>query len=218
MKNHYVLLIISIGAIIGIMILQNRYMIKENTLYSQSTLIDYDVQIQENQEIMTRTEAIDKVRRAFLEGLGIDLSAPDITMYINLYKETQNQSSYKWVMSWYDAERLTTYSCTIAASDGRILSLYNGDGDSKSELEEDEGLSQEEVLDIIEPFMIAIEIDWKEYELAMQGNVTEDHATFKYRSCEFINKSNPEDKLVIELDGRRKSIKAYVAKIGEEEV
>lgn len=186
--------------------------IRENVLYLETVLREVDDEVALVQpEYISRTKAINTAYSIFSEGLGIQLLNETMITYINLYTDLEDYGTYKWFMSWYNEMTSDYYSCTINASDGKILSLYSdvmSDEDLNLEQEE-QTVSQEEFMEAVVPFLKAAYISMSQYYVIQESGFDKNEVVEDFKRCIFVNRVDKTDQFVIEIDERTKRIRSY---------
>lgn len=79
-------------------------------------------------------------------------------------------NAYRWVMSWYNATNSSVYSCMVDASYGKIIDLFADKTIEQSLEEEKVELSQEEIIALVEPFLVAIGKDKDRFMIELNEN------------------------------------------------
>ena len=207
MKSKVMIVILILLSIILLSIFNVKYpySYKENVLYSQNDVKGYHEKEAESDNLVNRNEAI-KIAKYYIEDvLGNDLDAPDIKMYVNLYKNDSSAESYYWNISWSSS----TISCgvEIKTINGQINNIYvnkdfnqyinNGTKYHK--------LTKNEFLDIVDEFIVALGIDLDSYDLTMYDMNENKQDKF----CTFTNKKNKDDKFLISISKRGRFITRY---------
>lgn len=208
MKSKVTIVALALLSIILLSIFNVKYpySYKENVLYSQNDVKGYHEKEAESDNLVNRNEAI-KIAKYYIEDvLGNDLDAPDIKMYVNLYKNDSSAESYYWNISWSSQ----TLSCGVEINtiNKQINDIYvNKNFDWDNNTSENLLLSQNEVLEIANELITALGFDLDIYKLDAQ------HINFSeegYQICTFINKNNREDKFAIYISPTEKYITRYV--------
>lgn len=182
------------------------YPYRENVLYSQRDVKNYNENQVGSSNLINRNEAI-KIAKYYIEDiLGNDLDSDDSKIYVNLYKNDSNSESYYWNISWSSP----TLSCGIEINtiNKQINNIYvNKNFDWNNNKSESLLLSQNEVLEIANTLIVALGFDLDTYKLDAQ------HINFSdegYQICTFINKNNREDRFAIYISPTEKYIARYV--------
>ena len=208
MKNIGLILFTGFIMAIGILKIQQSYSIKENVLYQQADLKIKDETNRNNNELITRSEAIEMVKDIFYEGLGINLWENQLEMHINLYKDVQN--CYRWNMNWTSRDLTQTYTCYMDSHSGRILYIYAGQ--NGLEAQDEFGsihLSEEEIRHILEPFAKAMNISLSDYILNHNWQGQYKGMNQRYQNYEFRNKEHPNVGFIVEIDTRTRNLREY---------
>ena len=100
MKIKIVILVSVFVSIILFLLFNINHSYKENILYSQNNIKNYNEKQSESSNLINRDEAI-KVAKYYIEDiLGNDLKSSDNKMYVNLYRNDSGAESYFWNISW----------------------------------------------------------------------------------------------------------------------
>ena len=206
MKVKITIVVFALLSIVMFFFFNIKYPYKENVLYSQNDIKNYDEKQSKSSNLINRDEAI-KIAKYYIEDiLGNDLDSDDNKMYVNLYKNDRQAESYYWNISWSSPN----LSCGIEINtiNKQINNIYvsrdfnQGDNKVNTTL-----LNQYEVLDIVENFVEALGFDLNIYKLDtnnMNYNIDGNQI------CTFVNKNNPEDRFEIDISITGKFITRYV--------
>ncbi|MDO5521432.1 MAG: hypothetical protein Q4G58_13150 [bacterium] len=183
--------------------------IKEDMIYSVSLLDMKTQKEKEENHFISRVDALNQAYTLFLEGLGINLRSSEITMYINLYKDAKNKDTYNWLVSWYNKETMESYSCTISASEDKVVNLFVVEERKllSSSEEHKASYTQEEVLEVVQNFLNVLGKEVHQYrvvEVAPEYDYT-DH----YKKYFFSNEQEKTDRFYMEIDMNQKLIISY---------
>ena len=215
MKNIGLILLTGLLMVLGILKIQQSYSIKENVLYQQIDLKMNDETSKNSNEFITRSEAIETVKNIFYEGLGVDLWDSQLDMHINLYKDAQNQNSYRWNMNWTSRNLTQTYTCYMDSHSGRILYIYAGQTDFEAQDEVEisqfsevgiSQLSEDEIRHILEPFTKVMNISLSDYALDKNWQAEYKETEARYQ---FINKEHPNEGFIVSIDTRTRNLREY---------
>ncbi|MDO5292329.1 MAG: hypothetical protein Q4F05_06215 [bacterium] len=190
--------------------------IHQNVIYNVSILDTKDQKEKPQNYFITRVDALNQAYTLFLEGLGINLRSSEITMYINLYKDMEHKNSYNWLVSWYNKKTMESYTCTISASEDKVINLFVVE---EREIfptleEEKKAYSSKEVQEVVQRFLSVLGKDEAEYQITeVDPQYSYEHYYNKYL---FINKEDEKDKFYMEIDMSQKLIISYEIDPGDE--
>ena len=206
MKVKITIVVFALLSIVMFFFFNIKYPYKENVLYSQNDIKNYDEKQSKSSNLINRDEAI-KIAKYYIEDrLGNDLDSDDNKMYVNLYRNDSNADSYYWNISW----SRPNLSCGVEINtiNKQINNIYvNKNFDWNNNKSESLLLSQNEVLEIANTLIVALGFDLDTYKLDAQ------HVNFSdegYQICTFINKNNREDRFAIYISPTEKYIARYV--------
>lgn len=214
MKHRLFLLLGMIAFVVGSSYLYHECSIREDVLYLETVLREVEDETEQVQpEFISRAKAINIAYTTFSEGLGIQLLKENVITYINLYTDTEEYETYKWFMSWYNEMTGDYYSCTINASDGKILSLYSDEMSAEIyELKPDQKeqtVNQEEFMAVVVPFLQAIDISMSHYYVVQGSGMDHNEVVDDFTRCIFVNRADKTDQFILEMNEQTKSIRSY---------
>ncbi|MBO3444862.1 hypothetical protein [Clostridium sp. CCUG 7971] len=207
MKRKVLILMIFVFIIILVFMSKVKYSFKEDLLYSQSDLSNYDGNQNENNKLVSRQQAINIAVKTFKYGLNIDLTASDMNQYVSLYKNFAEQSSYIWQIGWNKKDLSKTYTCSIDSVSGNILSIYITPRENKSNDIYPIDLDDKEVLLITKKLTNELGIDLDQYN--MERNYNKNGELQRNKDFKFINKHDENNIFKISIDSINKSIATY---------
>lgn len=207
MKRKVLILMIFVFIIILVIMSKVKYSFKEDLLYSQSDLSNYDGNQNENNKLVSRQQAINIAVKTFRYGLNIDLTASDMNQYVSLYKNFAEQSSYIWQIGWNKKDLSKTYTCSIDSVSGNILSIYITPRENKSNDINPIDLDDKEVLLITKKLTNELGIDLDQYN--MERNYNKNGELQRNKDFKFINKHDENNIFKISIDSISKSIATY---------
>ncbi|MGX4599980.1 hypothetical protein [Faecalimicrobium sp. JNUCC 81] len=207
MKRKVLILMIFVFIIILVFMSKVKYSFKEDLLYSQSDLSNYDGNQNENNKLVSRQQAINIAVKTFKYGLNIDLTASDMNQYVSLYKNFTEQSSYIWQIGWNKKDLSKTYTCSIDSVSGNILSIYITPRENKSNDIYPIDLDDKEVLLITKKLTNELGIDLDQYN--MERNYNKNGELQRNKNFKFINKHDENNIFKISIDSISKSIATY---------
>ena len=147
MKVKITIVVFALLSIVMFFFFNIKYPYKENVLYSQNDIKNYDEKQSKSSNLINRDEAI-KIAKYYIEDiLGNDLDSDDNKMYVNLYRNDSNADSYYWNISW----SRPNLSCGVEINtiNKQINNIYvNKNFDWNNNKSESLLLSQNEVLEI----------------------------------------------------------------------
>ena len=204
MKVKITIVVFALLSIVMFFFFNIKYPYKENVLYSQNDIKNYDEKQSKSSNLINRDEAI-KIAKYYIEDiLGNDLESANNKMYVNLYKNDSGAESYYWNISWSSP----TLSCGIEINtiNKEINDIYVNkdldkvDNNQKSSLP----LKKEEILQIVDKLVKALGFNLDLYDLNVsKGNY------YNYEICTFTNKKDDKDKFMIYIDNNGKFITRY---------
>ena len=208
MKRILIWVICGIGILLAILFVNQAYGIQENTLYSEKVLDGKNISNEPKASFVTREDAIQVAYHAFGQGLNISLMDSDLSMHMNLYCDREAKNTYQWVMSWQRELILDTYSCTINALTGEVLTLYVLNGNHEEAKKPNQKLTKDVIMKKVTPFLEVIGIDSSEYEIQLDEKTTELMGV-TYQSCTFINKKHKKQEFRMEINEETREIASF---------
>ena len=180
---------------------------RENVLYSQRDVKNYNENQVGSSNLINRNEAI-KIAKYYIEDiLGNDLDSDDSKIYVNLYKNDSNSESYYWNISW----SRPNLSCGVEINtiNREINDIYvnkyiNKDINNNPEISTN--LSKSEILEIVRDLVTALGFDLDSYNLSVSDV---NNYNYNYKVCTFTKKNDPNDKFVIDIYSKNKFITRY---------
>ena len=207
MKIKIVILVSVFLSIILFLLFNINHSYKENVLYSQNDIKNYNEKQSESSNLINRDEAI-KVAKYYIEDiLGNDLKSSDNKMYVNLYRNDSGAESYFWNISW----STPTLSCGVEINtiNREINEIYVNkeiSTDINNNPNISVNLTKDEILEIVKDFVKALGIDLNSYNLSVSDM---NNYNYNYKVCTFTNKKDINDKFVIEIYSKGKFITRY---------
>lgn len=207
MKIKIVILVSVFLSIILFLLFNINHSYKENVLYSQNDIKNYNEKQSESSNLINRDEAI-KVAKYYIEDiLGNDLKSSDNKMYVNLYRNDSGAESYFWNISW----STPTLSCGVEINtiNREINEIYVNkeiSTDINNNPNISVNLTKDEILEIVKDFVKALGIDLDSYNLSVSDM---NNYNYNYKVCTFTNKKDINDKFVIEIYSKGKFITRY---------
>ena len=166
------------------------YPYRENVLYSQRDVKNYNENQVGSSNLINRNEASD-----------------DSKIYVNLYKNDSNSESYYWNISW----SRPNLSCGVEINtiNREINDIYvnkyiNKDINNNPEISTN--LSKSEILEIVRDLVTALGFDLDSYNLSVSDV---NNYNYNYKVCTFTKKNDPSDKFVIDIYSKNKFITRY---------
>lgn len=207
MKIKIVILVSVFVSIILFLLFNINHSYKENILYSQNNIKNYNEEQSESSNLINRDEAI-KVAKYYIEDiLGNDLKSSDNKMYVNLYRNDSGAESYFWNISW----STPTLSCGVEINTiNRAINEIYVNKEISTDINNNPNISvnltKDEILEIVKDFVKALGIDLDSYNLSVSDI---NNYNYNYKVCTFTNKKDINDKFVIEIYSKGKFITRY---------
>ena len=207
MKIKIVILVSVFVSIILFLLFNINHSYKENILYSQNNIKNYNEKQSESSNLINRDEAI-KVAKYYIEDiLGNDLKSSDNKMYVNLYRNDSGAESYYWNISW----STPTLSCGVEINTiNRAINEIYVNKEISTDINNNPNISvnltKDEILEIVKDFVKALGIDLDSYNLSVSDI---NNYNYNYKVCTFTNKKDINDKFVIEIYSKGKFITRY---------
>lgn len=207
MKIKIVILVSVFVSIILFLLFNINHSYKENILYSQNNIKNYNEKQSESSNLINRDEAI-KVAKYYIEDiLGNDLKSSDNKMYVNLYRNDSGAESYFWNISW----STPTLSCGVEINTiNRAINEIYVNKEISTDINNNPNISvnltKDEILEIVKDFVKALGIDLDSYNLSVSDI---NNYNYNYKVCTFTNKKDINDKFVIEIYSKGKFITRY---------
>ena len=207
MKIKIVILVSVLVSIILFLLFNINHSYKENILYSQNNIKNYNEKQSESSNLINRDEAI-KVAKYYIEDiLGNDLKSSDNKMYVNLYRNDSGAESYFWNISW----STPTLSCGVEINTiNRAINEIYVNKEISTDINNNPNISvnltKDEILEIVKDFVKALGIDLDSYNLSVSDI---NNYNYNYKVCTFTNKKDINDKFVIEIYSKGKFITRY---------
>lgn len=207
MKIKIVILVSVFVSIILFLLFNINHSYKENILYSQNNIKNYNEKQSESSNLINRDEAI-KVAKYYIEDiLGNDLKRSDNKMYVNLYRNDSGAESYFWNISW----STPTLSCGVEINTiNRAINEIYVNKEISTDINNNPNISvnltKDEILEIVKDFVKALGIDLDSYNLSVSDI---NNYNYNYKVCTFTNKKDINDKFVIEIYSKGKFITRY---------
>ena len=183
------------------------YPYRENVLYSQRDVKNYNENQVGSSNLINRNEAI-KIAKYYIEDiLGNDLDSDDSKIYVNLYKNDSNSESYYWNISW----SRPNLSCGVEINtiNREINDIYVNkyiDKDINNNPDISTNLTKNEILEIVRDLVTALGFDLDSYNLSVSDV---NNYNSNYKVCTFTKKNDPSDKFVIDIYSKNKFITRY---------
>ena len=183
------------------------YPYRENVLYSQRDVKNYNENQVGSSNLINRNEAI-KIAKYYIEDiLGNDLDSDDSKIYVNLYKNDSNSESYYWNISW----SRPSLSCGVEINtiNREINDIYVNkyiDKNINNDPNISTNLTKDEILDIVRDLVQALGFDLKSYNLSVSDV---NNYNYNYKVCTFTKKIDPNDKFAIDIYSKNKFITRY---------
>ncbi len=196
------------GIVLALLFLNQAYGIQEDTLYNESILEGKNTLKEPNGAFVTREDAIQEAYHVFGQGLNISLMDSDLSMHMNLYCDREGPNTYQWVMSWQREVVLDTYSCTINALTGEVLTVYVLKGNHEEVKRNNQTWTKDTIMKKVTPFLDVIGIDSSEYEIQLEENTPELMGD-SYQSCIFINKRQKKQEFRMEINEETREIASF---------
>ena len=207
MKIKIVILVSVFVSIILYLLFNINHSYKENILYSQNNIKNYNEKQSESSNLINRDEAI-KVAKYYIEDiLGNDLKSSDNKMYVNLYRNDSGAESYYWNISW----STPTLSCGVEINTiNRAINEIYVNKEISTDINNNPNISvnltKDEILEIVKDFVKALGIDLDSYNLSVSDI---NNYNYNYKVCTFTKKNDPNDKFVIDIYSKNKFITRY---------
>ena len=207
MKIKIVILVSVFVSIILFLLFNINHSYKENILYSQNNIKNYNEKQSESSNLINRDEAI-KVAKYYIEDiLGNDLKSSDNKMYVNLYRNDSGAESYFWNIS----RSTPTLSCGVEINTiNRAINEIYVNKEISTDINNNPNISvnltKDEILEIVKDFVKALGIDLDSYNLSVYDI---NNYNYNYKVCTFTNKKDINDKFVIEIYSKGKFITRY---------
>lgn len=204
MKVKITIVVFALLSIVMFFFFNIKYPYKENVLYSQNDIKNYDEKQSKSSNLINRDEAI-KIAKYYIEDiLGNDLDSDDNKMYVNLYRNDSNADSYYWNISW----SRPNLSCGVEINtiNKEINDIYVNkdldkvDNNQKSSLP----LKKEEILQIVDKLVKALGFNLDLYDLMYLKEII---ITTKF--VHLTNKKDDKDKFMIYIVNNGKFITRY---------
>nr|WP_295611572.1 hypothetical protein [uncultured Terrisporobacter sp.] len=154
MKIKIVILVSVFVSIILFLLFNINHSYKENILYSQNNIKNYNEKQSESSNLINRDEAI-KVAKYYIEDiLGNDLKSSDNKMYVNLYRNDSGAESYFWNISW----STPTLSCGVEINTiNRAINEIYVNKEISTDINNNPNISvnltKDEILEIVKDFV-----------------------------------------------------------------
>lgn len=200
------LAIVSISIIL-VEIIKLNFSFKEDLLYTQSSVFNYEAEIEKNNNLITRQKAIDIAKKTFEKGLGIDLDNSNTSRYINLYRDSLNEKQYKWHLGWNNSTNSSGYVCVVDSVTGQLDELYVKNGAKAEVTSPISPIGDDEALSIIDSLIDTLDIDISKFNMDNK-NYTYDKLN-SYYDYTFINKNDSNDAFFVSIDSTTKSVVKY---------
>ena len=207
MKIKIIVVVLALLFSTLVLFLNIDYPYRENVLYSQRDVKNYNENQSGSSNLINRNEAI-KIAKYYIEDiLGNDLDSDDSKIYVNLYKNDSNSESYYWNISW----SRPSLSCGVEINtiNREINDIYVNkyiDKDINNNPEISTNLSKSEILEIVRDLVTALGFDLDSYNLSVSDV---NNYNYNYKVCTFTKKNDPSDKFVIDIYSKNKFITRY---------
>lgn len=176
----------------------------EDKLYSEKVFNEYSENtVAQNNNIFTREKAIEKAITVFKNGLGVEIDRNKLSESIGLFKKSKGDT-FKWQISWYDRENKISYDCQIDSSNGDIVNISYHEEQEKSEYKL--VFSYSEVVEILSPLLMELNIDINNYELSESSKVPKLYSGARYVTLFFNSINNRDSGFSVIIDYQNKKV------------
>lgn len=211
MKNKFPLVVfISLILFIVIFFVGNiKYSYKENKLYNQNDIHDYNDTKDEGTSLINRNEAVKIATYILKDTLKVNMDSKNSQIYINIYKGGINNEDYNWNISWYKNNSSDNYGVEINSNTGEINDIYINQAVNYKD--KNNILSDEEIISLVNKLTDALGLNLNDYNLSTKSikDYNINRVQTDYKVCTFVNKTDPSDKFVITIDCKGKFITNY---------
>ncbi len=179
----------------------------EDKLYSEKSLYNYTTIAKlSNPNAFTRDKAIEKSLTLFNTSFGANIDKSKISEFVNLIKNAD--SSFEWFIRWYEPYSKELYECRIDTDNGNVLYMshtYNVQSTNEPFVG-----TAEEVEKLALPLIKALDIDLNQYDLINLKREAEKTFYNPIVSLVYLNKTNSNNRIIIDVDFKRKEIVSYI--------